>query len=125
MGEYYLNVGIALAERGRIELDPRNRSFFEALLKRPLPKEISTLDRSITEHKKLFDEILVATRAKGLSFFARVAFHLGTDATFPEMIDRNTGQTQSIPSLGWSDTSAISFINALERLDALLTQLKR
>jgi glucoamylase len=122
LGEYYLKVGIALAESGRVEFDSNNRPFFEALLKRPLPKDISVLDRSNREHPELFNEILRATQAKGLSFFNRVSFHLGTEATLPEMINGTTGASQSIPSLGWSDTSAISFLSALERLKQLLAR---
>lgn len=109
MTEYYADVALSMMKSSSVKIDATNLAFYRALA----PGEniaVGTLEKS----NPVYKTVVTGAINKALGFGRRISFHLGETISFPEQLHRATGQIVSIPSLTWSDASALSALAKLE-----------
>lgn len=109
MTQFYSDLAIAMMKTPSIKIETTNLAFFRALA--PTEKiEVGILAKSTSAYRA----ILNGAVDKALGFTRRISYHLGEGASYPEQLHKATGKVISIPSLTWSDASALSALARLE-----------
>lgn len=123
MSEFYFKHAEQLSRRSSLTINDTNVEFFRSLVDGvPGQNRIQELPsgRTIAAAEPLFRDLIVASFKKGLAFQRRIHFHFPRLEYLPEMIHRDTGRVQSIPSLAWSNASELSVLAAKESAERQL-----
>jgi glucoamylase len=109
MTQYYADVALMMMKSPTVKIDATNLAFFRALAGNE-KVDVGTIEKSNPVYKVLVKSAI----NKSLGFSRRISFHLGETISYPEQLHRETGKIISIPSLTWSDASALSALARLE-----------